>query len=70
MLQLTLDDGVPVAVNPNVIATVQPARSARTTMLSSGRSLDVREAYGLVSKALGTTPVEGEGGPFGFSVPG
>ena len=68
MLQLTLDDGNPVAVNPNVIATAQPSGGGTTVMLSSGKCLEVREAYAAVSKALGTTPIEEDAGPVGFSL--
>ena len=70
MLQLTLSDGDLVAINPNVIATVQPSGDGALIMLSGGKFLEVKESYGAVSKALGTTPIEEETGPVGFSVAG
>ncbi len=70
MIQLTQADGKPVAVNPNVIATVQPSDDGTTIMLSSGKTFEVRESFAAVSKALGTTAIEDEGGPVGFAVAG
>ena len=70
MIQLTQADGKPVAVNPNVIATVQPSDDGTLITLSSGKAFDVRESFAAVSKALGTTAIEDEAGPVGFAVSG
>ena len=70
MLQLTRVEGYPVVVNPDAIATVDSSDGGTLITLSGGRRLEVKESYKAVSKALGATPIEGEAGPVGFSVPG